>query len=226
MSNAPKWAGKLDFMKSAPVTVEIEGKEYQFHKLNISLILELKSLLPKVSKPLALLFGNDSKSDFGQKTRTIQSGKPNTDDYTSTTEVVMEPSTVELVTLRSKQKKEGVDELAKLLSDPLIEELVYKVIRQSMRDYFDPANTPPASEFFENLEATAAVDIFKGIVKANEKLFKPFLSTVQTVQERLQTALKDKLKTEEANEDELETKEEISGTSSEKKSSTSESTTI
>lgn len=193
MNTKPRWATKLAFIGSKPTVVIIEDEMYNFYPLSVRQVLDLKDFLPRLAKPIALLFDDSKKNDFGQKSRTVENGKKDTEDYMVTSEVVMEPSSIEMADYRSGQKQKGIEELIKIITDSQLEELVHGVIMSSMKEYIDPREAPPASTFFEQIEIPTLIQMIKGVVKANERLFEPFLGYFQVVQEKLQATLNSKL---------------------------------
>ncbi len=157
------------FTSPQPVRHAVCGEEHNFYPLPLSTLTKLRVVAKPLAKVFALIFGTDS--DVGKRV----------DDSSNTKEGKMQRiSTIEAITpalaeKRSAERQAAADGLVDGLLNPEISRVVAMLIAESMRDSFEKKPSTPAEydALMDAITTDSAIDIFKGIVKANEKFFAP-----------------------------------------------------
>ena len=167
------WKDKLTFLEPEGIEHEVIGQQIMFYPVSLGTLFEIKVIGAPLAKALAVLF-DDNGRDYGTVSRNFHTA----DGQHMDSELIVEPRTVEMATLRVKQRSESIEALTDALLDDKAKKAVGKIIVESMKDHFDKDQVPPPIEFMNQIPATSIVDFLTGVAKANKGVLGPLADSL------------------------------------------------
>jgi hypothetical protein len=172
------------FSTNKPAVVRnINGKPLSFRKLSVKSILTIKRISPALTKALA--FFKDQNEDVVER-NVVWSKDTNVDGSTSEkSSRDFKPITLDSWITRIHQRQDAYQSLVDSLLGDEFKNVVFDVIKSSMRDYFHGPQSPSAEQFYEAVDVGTIIEIFKGIADANPEIIKPFLPMIRDIQKEV-----------------------------------------
>ena len=190
------WKDKLTFLEPDGVEYEVDGKNIMFYPVSTGTLFEIKIIGKPLAKALAVLF-DDKGRDFGSVNRNFHTA----DGKHLDSEVIIEPVSVEVASLRIKQRENSVESLIDALLDDKAKKVVGKLIVESMRDEWDGVDPPPPIEFMNQVPGTALVPLLTGVAIANKGVLGPLAGTLANLWAKAQTRINQALSDDETNDE-------------------------
>lgn len=172
----------MSYLSPKFVTHEAAGEDRRFYPVSVTKAFKLKRVAGPVAQALSTML-SDRSADVGQKHTEIKNTLEG-----EIKEVVVEPMTPEMASMRAAQQERSIQGLVDAFTDEQTGVLLAELIQDSLREEFprgDKSNIP-ASEFLGQLDVDSFLEMVFGLVKANAKVLDPFKGAFS---QRLQSAL-------------------------------------
>ena len=160
------WKDKLGILGDR-ISVEhtVGGTPHNFYVLRTSTALKVRSLGKPIGRLLAVIFEKKDKDATVKQTIDTESGINITD---------IQAVVVAVLKYRGQRMDSALTDLVALATAEANTELIATIIMCSMRDVFDPKNTPSPKEFFAEVDVLQLKEMLMGVIKANSKVFGSF----------------------------------------------------
>jgi len=167
-------ARSLAFLKSKPTPVTVNGEIINFYPLSLNAVHLLKGFVGPVSGAISTLFAK-TDTDTGRQFDEFASKE----EGMASSKTKIEPVSVDMARFRSQQREAAIKTLMDTLTDPGRHRELMLIITDSMRDEFPvKPNDNQLADFMLNTDVPSAIELFKGVLKANGGLFDPLVSRV------------------------------------------------
>lgn len=177
MSN---WKNKTNVFAKKFVARQIGDTTWNFYPVSVGRIFELRETISSLFTAASALFASN-KDDVGQEIEKItqQGGEIQRTNISAIS--------VELATLRDKQRKESIAAAVEALLSDNNRLMLGRLIADSLREEFD-RNAPDKeiSDFMDALDLGTLIEFLMGFVETNAKVFGPLGERLRaTVQSKL-----------------------------------------
>lgn len=156
----------LDFLTPKYETVEINGTPVNFYPVSIVCAFNIKEAIKPFARAFASLLA-DTSGDRGYTSSKSADGFEQT---------VVKPMGVELAELRAKQRDAAVLDLVDSVTEVRSRTALGRLIMDSMRDEFPSRKHEQndVNDFLEKVDTDTMIQLVKGVLKANARVFGPF----------------------------------------------------
>lgn len=172
------WKDKFTFRDKRYIEADVAGRTFRFYPNRMALLTEARNLSAPVAKSIATLMASKSSDDRGLKT--VRQG----DNEFQSEDTTIDAVSLEMATFRAKERDDAIGALFDTAGDVRTQLLLGMLIMDSLRDEFPYATDRPTADVEEflfgsgnsddeytGLDAPAMVDLFKGWMQANAKVF-------------------------------------------------------
>lgn len=155
------------FMSPTFELQDVFGVPYKFFPISIRSLVNLSSLAKPLMQALTVIFRNE-ETDTGYLSKKTRGGG---EDVFS--KQALEP---ELAKLRSQEKERAFERLVDAVTSPVNAKALARLIMDSCREQFPRTLTDAnVEEFVNNTDVEAWTAFLTGLIKANKRVFDPFL---------------------------------------------------
>lgn len=156
----------LDFLTPKHQTSEINGVDVDFYPVSIVCAFDIKEAIKPLARAFASLL-SDHSGDRGYTSSKSEDGFEQT---------VVQPMKVDLAELRAKQRDSAILDLVDSVTERRSRVALGRLIMDSMRDEFPSRKheQKDVEEFLERVDVDSMVQLVKGVLKANARVFGPF----------------------------------------------------
>lgn len=175
MAEKRTWKDVISFLDNEGIEHEVNGEMLTFYPVSMGTLFKVKSIGKPLAKALAILF-DDKNRDYGTVNRSMRSE----DGAGVDTEIIIDAVTVDMATLRSKQKEESIEGLIDALLDDDAKKTIGALIVESIKksEHFKDVDMPSPLEFMNTIPADSIIDFLTGVAKANKGVLGPLAETL------------------------------------------------